>query len=242
MNKLFEVANRYIETMSLSTRIGEAIGDGKLMGIVLQICPDKTSRRTRSGKRVVLYGTDYYHEVLCDRMFRIRAGAFFQVNTEGAEVLYGLVRDFVKDSKVLYDLFCGTGSIGLCCASENTKLFGIEVSPEAVSSAKTNAELNGIKNANFVVKQAERFDFDGGNLPKPDAVIVDPPRKGMEVALINKLKKLAPQKIAYVSCDPATMARDLKLLASDYEILSVTPVNMFPFAHHVETVVHLTMK
>lgn len=237
---LIRDAQKYVESMSVFDRINEAI-DGELTGIVLQMCGDKTARRTRSGKRVVLCGTDYFHEVLSGKKFRVRAGAFFQVNTEGAEKLYAPVREFVKDAKVLYDLFCGTGSIGLCCASSDTRLFGIEVSSEAVSSAKTNAELNGIENADFVVKQAERFDFDGGDLPKPDAVIVDPPRKGMDVALIAKLKKLAPQKIAYVSCDPATLARDLKFLATDYEILSVIPVNMFPFSHHVETVVLMTL-
>lgn len=232
---LIRDAQKYIESMNVFEKINETI-DGELKGIVLQMCGDKTSRRTRSGKRVVLCGKDYFHEILSDRRFRIRAGAFFQVNTEGAEKLYAPVREFVKDAEVLYDLFCGTGSIGLCCASPDTRLFGIEVSSEAVSSAKTNAELNGITNADFVVKQAERFDFDGGDLPKPDAVIVDPPRKGMDIALIAKLKKLAPQKIAYVSCDPATLARDLKYLATDYEVLSVTPVNMFPYSHHVETV------
>ena len=229
-------ARRYIESGMLFEKMEKVIGDGKLMGIVIQICSAKTSKRTRSGKRVVIAGCDYYHEILCGKKFRIRSGAFFQVNTEGAELLYGLVRDHVKDSKVIYDLFCGTGSIGLCCASEDAMLFGIEVSSEAVSSAKVNAELNGAKNASFVVKQAERFDFDKDDLPRPDVVIVDPPRKGMDIALINKLKRLAPSKIAYVSCDPSTLARDLKYLTTDYDIVKVTPVDMFPFSHHVESV------
>ena len=236
---LIRDAKAYAEGMDLFAKMEEASG-GKLTGIVLQICSDKTAKRTRSGKRVTLYGVDYYREKLCGRLFRIRSGAFFQVNTEGAEQLYGLVREVVKDAQVIYDLFCGTGSIGLCCASEDTRLFGIEVSPEAVSSAKINAGLNGIRNATFVIKQAERFDFGKGDLPKPDAVIVDPPRKGMDIALITKLRKLAPEKIIYVSCDPATLARDLKNLSCDYEIISATPVNMFPFSHHVETVVLLS--
>ena len=167
-------------------------------------------------------------------------GAFFQVNTEQAERLYDQVKTHARGSRILYDLFCGTGSIGICCADEDTRLFGIEVSKEAVDSAKVNAELNNMRNAEFVAKPAERFDFD--DLPVPDSIIVDPPRKGMDIALINKLKRIAPQKIIYVSCDPGTLARDLKYLCSDYMIRSVRPFELFSWSEHVETVVQLSRK
>ena len=221
----------YIDSMELPSKV-----EG-VKGILLRISPDKASQRQRSGKRVVLYGVDYYHEILCGKKFRIKAGAFFQVNTEQAEKLYDKVRNHAQGEKILFDLFCGTGSIGICCASEDTRLYGVEVSNEAVASAKVNAELNNMTNTNFVAKPAERFDFT--DLPKPGTIIVDPPRKGMDVALIGKLKKIAPQKIVYVSCDPGTLARDLKYLCTDYEIRSVSPCELFCWSEHVETVVKL---
>ena len=229
---------RFGEVNRLVERISESLANkgGQLMGIVLQICSDQKSKRYRTGKRVVINGVDYYHEKLLNRTFRIKAGAFFQVNTEQAEMLYSIVKNYVGDAKVIYDLFCGTGSIGLCAVSESQKLFGIEVSPEAVASAKINAELSGVKNASFVVKQAERFDFDSAKIDKADTVIVDPPRKGLDVALVSKLLKMTPDRIVYVSCDPATLARDLKMLTDKYEIKAVTPVDLFPNSEHVETV------
>lgn len=233
-------AKHYVEVNDLVNKIAACLDGGRLMGIVLQICSDQKSKRYRTGKRVVISGVDYYHEKLLNRTFRIKAGAFFQVNTEQAEKLYSLVKECVGDANVIYDLFCGTGSIGLCAVNESQRLFGIEVSPEAVASAKVNAELSGVKNASFVVKQAERFDFDSAKIDKADTIIVDPPRKGLDVALISKLLKMAPEKIVYVSCDPATLARDLKMLCDKYEIKSVTPVDLFPNSEHVETCVLLS--
>lgn len=229
-------ASKYIETNGLANVFEDVLGGGKLMGIVLQICSDQKSKRYRTGKRVVITGVDYYHERLLDRVFRIKAGAFFQVNTEQAEALYSIVKKYVSDARVIYDLFCGTGSIGLCAVGDNQRLYGIEVSPEAVMSAKINAELSGVKNATFVVKQAERFDFDSSKFERADTIIVDPPRKGMDVALISRLLKMAPERIVYVSCDPATLARDLKLLCNQYEVKAITPVDLFPNSDHVETV------
>lgn len=231
---LIRDAQKYIDSADLMNRLDF------IKGILLRISPDKASQRQRSGKRVVLQGVDHYHEILNGKKFRVKAGAFFQVNTEQAERLYDQVKTHARGSRILYDLFCGTGSIGICCADEDTRLFGIEVSKEAVDSAKVNAELNNMRNAEFVAKPAERFDFD--DLPVPDAIIVDPPRKGMDIALINKLKRIAPQKIIYVSCDPGTLARDLKYLCSDYEIRSVRPFELFSWSEHVETVVQLSRK
>ncbi|MCQ2468008.1 MAG: 23S rRNA (uracil(1939)-C(5))-methyltransferase RlmD [Clostridia bacterium] len=233
-------AKKYIEATNLVDRFAEVLDGGKLMGVVLQICSDQSSKRYRTGKRVVLSGVDYYHEKLLDRVFRIKAGAFFQVNTEQAEKLYSIVKKHAEGSKVLYDLFCGTGSIGLCAVTDEQKLYGIEVSPEAVASAKVNAELSGVKNASFVVKQAERFDFESSKFDRADTIIVDPPRKGMDVALIARLLKMAPEKIIYVSCDPATLSRDLKMLCDKYEIKSVTPVDLFANTDHIETVCFLS--
>ena len=229
-------SQNYLESNGIQARVEEALGDGVLTGIVLQLCSDKASRRQRSGKRVVLTGVDYFHEILLGKRFRIKAGAFFQVNTEQAEKLYSKVMEYVSDSKIVYDLFCGTGSIGISCVSSDSELYGIEVSNEAVKSAKVNAELNGMKKAVFTAKPAERFDFASEGLPDPDVIIVDPPRKGMDIALTERLKKIAPQKIIYVSCDPATLARDLKQLTSDYKIEKVSTFDLFFWTEHVECV------
>lgn len=231
---------RYIEATDLFEKFNCALDGGKLMGIVLQICSDQKSKRYRTGKRVVIAGVDYFHENLLNRTFRIKAGAFFQVNTVQAEKLYSIVKRHATDSEVIYDLFCGTGSIGLCAVSEGQKLYGIEVSPEAVASAKVNAEISGVKNATFVVKQAERFDFDSSKFDRADTIIVDPPRKGMDVALISRLLKMEAERIIYVSCDPATLSRDLKMLCDKYEVKAVTPVDLFANTDHVETIVLLS--
>ena len=233
-------SKNYLESNDIRSRIEEALGEGTLTGVVLQLCSDKASRRQRSGKRVVLTGVDYFHEILLGKRFRIKAGAFFQVNTEQAEKLYSKVREYVSDSKIVYDLFCGTGSIGISCVSADSELYGIEVSNEAVKSAKVNAELNDMKRAVFTAKPAERFDFVSEGLPAPDVIIVDPPRKGMDIALTERLKKIAPPKIVYVSCDPATLARDLKQLTSDYKIEKVSTFDLFFWTEHVETVVLLS--
>ena len=237
---LIRDSREYLAMNRLPEKLGECLGEAKLMGILLQICPDRSSRRQRSGKRVILEGCDYFHELLLGKTFRIKAGAFFQVNTKQAEKLYSKVKEYVSDSKVVYDLFCGTGSIGISCVSPDRSLYGIEISEEAVRSAKINAELNHMKNARFTAKPAERFDFASQGLASPDTIIVDPPRKGMDIALIEKIRKLAAPKIVYVSCDPATLARDLKYLSTDYEIKKISTFDMFFWTEHVETVVLLS--
>lgn len=207
-----------------------------LRGIVLQMCHSKADKRTRRGTRHILFGEDSYHESMMGKMFKIKAGAFFQVNTTQAEKLFGVVKEAISDADVVYDLYCGTGTIGICTTQEKATLVGVEVSPEAVASAKENARINGMTNARFVCKMAEKYDYSDKALPKPTTVIVDPPRKGLDVSIIRKLVDLDAPAIVYVSCDPATLARDLKNLASDYRICSATPVDLFPWSSHVEVV------
>ena len=236
---LIRDSKEYLALNRLNERLKDCIKDDKLTGILLQICPDRSSRRQRSGKRVILEGCDYFHEILLGKIFRIKAGAFFQVNTKQAENLYSKVKEYVSDSRAVYDLFCGTGSIGISCVSPDCSLCGIEISEEAIRSAKINAELNHMKNARFTAKPAERFDFVSQGAERPDAIIVDPPRKGMDIALIEKIKKLSAPKIVYVSCDPATLARDLKYLSTDYEIKKISTFDLFYWTEHVESCVLL---
>lgn len=233
---------RFLETTDFSGKISGKIPDYKLRGIVLRISGDKVQKRTRTGKRICLEGEDHYEEILLGKRFRIRSGAFFQVNIEQAEKLYLLVKEGIKGFDPIYDIYCGAGSIGLSVKEEGQTLYGIESVPEAVASAKINAGLNGCNNVTFLMKQAEKTDFAKEGFPLPEAVIVDPPRKGMDIGFIRKLIDLAPERIVYVSCDPATMARDLKLLKDSYKIMSVTPVDMFPQTSHVETCVILSKR
>ncbi len=213
-----------------------------LKSVVLQICGDKIAKRTRSGKRVVLYGTDGYTENLLGKKFKIKAGAFFQVNTEQAEKLYSVVKSHIGDEKIIYDLYCGTGSIGLSVTEDDKELYGTEIVSEAVASAKENAELNGRRNAHFVCRPAEKQIFDGDKMPLPEVVIIDPPRKGTDEILIKRLFDAGPSHIIYVSCDPATLARDLKNFSLKYHVESITATELFPWSEHVETVVLLSKK
>ncbi len=233
--------NDYIKATDLISKITAAIGEYRLTGITLRISSLGHEKRTRTGKRVTLWGEDFYTENLCGRTFRIKAGAFFQVNIEGAEILYNLASEGISDAKVFCDFYCGTGSIGLSVIRDGQKLIGVESVAEAIESAKLNAKLSGVEDAKFFCRPAEKFDFAREKLPFPDAVIVDPPRKGMHPGFVNYLIKLSPSMISYVSCDPATLARDLKPLTdAGYKITSCQPVDMFPNCSHVETVCLLT--
>ena len=230
---------RYMENTSLLEKLEDALGaSAKISGIVLRIAADKTSKRTRNGKRFIISGNDGFTEVLLEHEFSIKSGAFFQVNTAQAEALYSIAREACVGSKSVYDLYCGTGSIGLCCTNNEQLLTGVEVSPEAIASAKINAALSdATTRSRFICKQVEKLNFADEKLPVPDVVICDPPRKGMDPAFVAKLFELSAEKIVYISCDPATLGRDLSQLLKNYSLEKVVPVDMFPWTSHVETVV-----
>lgn len=236
--------NNYIETTSLVHMLQTACQDNgyRLAGLTLRISATPTDRRTRGGKRVLLYGNDYYEEILLGHKFRIHAGAFFQVNIPQAELLYKSAAKYTLEDASILDLYCGTGSIGLSLLRPGQKLVGLDTVPEAIRAAKENALLNGMANAVFSVKPAESIDFSMLAMPEPMTVIVDPPRKGLDQLLVKKLLTTQPSKIVYISCDPATMARDLSQLVGTgvYNLNSVRPVDMFPWTHHVETCVLLS--
>jgi 23S rRNA (uracil1939-C5)-methyltransferase len=193
----------------------------------------------------VLYGKDYIEDVLCGLRFRISAQSFYQVNREGAELLYGLAAEkaALDGTQNVADLYCGTGTIGLSVASKAKKLVGIEIVESAVECAKQNAEYNGIDNAEFFCADAGNaqniLNAMGGE--RPDVVIIDPPRKGSTKELVDCLAELCVPKVVYVSCDPTTLARDCAWFKdAGYEIGEVQPVDMFPRTGHVESVVCLT--
>ena len=207
--------------------------------IILNINRDKTN--VVLGKECrTLWGSDFITDELCGLKFNLSALSFYQVNHDGAEVLYGKAKEYASltGGETLVDLYCGTGTIGLTMAKNIKKLIGVEIVPQAVENAKENAKLNGIDNAEFIcsdASQAAQTLFERGD--KPDVVILDPPRKGCDEALINTVTKMKPDRVVYVSCDSATLARDCRRFADlGYETLRATPVDMFPRTAHVETV------
>jgi len=191
-------------------------------------------------------GADYLTENLEELTFKIRPKSFFQTNPTQAEVLYNTALDFANLSgqENVYDLYCGTGTISLFLARNAKKVVGIESVPQAIEDAHENAAANGINNCAFVVgdMKDELNDAFTALHGKPDVIVTDPPRAGMHKDVVEQIVKLKAPKVVYVSCNPATQARDLDLLRDVYEIEKVQPVDMFPHTHHVENVVLLKLK
>ncbi len=195
---------------------------------------------------VLYHGQPYAIEQLGKLKFRVGPKSFFQTNTKQAEKLYQITKDFadLKGTEVVYDLYCGTGSIGIFLSDQAQKVIGVEVVDEAISDAKENVAINGIQNASFFVGDAAAvcndafFQLHG----KPDVIITDPPRAGMHEDLINQILHMEAPVVVYVSCNPATQARDLQLLSEKYRVAAIQPVDMFPHTHHIENVVKLSLK
>ena len=194
-----------------------------------------------------LFGKGYIEDELCGLKFKISPDSFYQVNRDGAELLYGLAKERAEltGGEVLMDLYCGTGTIGLSMAARAKKLCGIEIIPAAVECAKENARENGIANAEFFCDDAGSKEVilkaTGG--VRPDVVVIDPPRKGSTKELVETLSDLGVERIVYVSCDADTLARDCVWFREcGYEIGKVQPVDMFPRTGHVESVVCLTRR
>ncbi|MEE1239046.1 MAG: 23S rRNA (uracil(1939)-C(5))-methyltransferase RlmD [Acutalibacteraceae bacterium] len=188
----------------------------------------------------VLYGGEYITDVLCGVKVRLSPLSFYQVNRATAEKLYSKAAEYTEpDGKTVLDLYCGAGTIGLSMAKKAKQIIGAEIVPQAIEDAKYNARLNGIENAEFLCADASRAaELLSERGLKPEVVIVDPPRKGCSPELINTITEdFRPQRVVYVSCDPATLARDIKLFSEKgYSLIEYTPVDMFPRTSHVETV------
>jgi len=185
-------------------------------------------------------GRDHIFEQLEDLKFKIGPKSFFQTNSYQALRLYQVAREFadLKGEEVLYDLYTGTGTIANFMAGRARSVVGIEAVPESIEDAKINSEINGIDNTHFVAGDmkdifTDSFIRDHG---KPDVIITDPPRAGMHARVVEQILKIAPGRIVYVSCNPATQARDVELLGRSYRITRIQPVDMFPHTHHVENV------
>jgi 23S rRNA (uracil1939-C5)-methyltransferase len=194
----------------------------------------------------IFYGKGYVLEKLGDFNFKISPKSFFQTNTKQAEVLYNVVKDFagLTGNETVYDLYCGTGSIGIFLSKNAKKIIGVDVIEDAIEDAKENAQLNNLQSTSFFsgdVIEICNDDFFTSH-GSPDVVIVDPPRAGLHNKLVNKLLEIAAPKIVYVSCNVATQARDLQLLHEKYMVEKIQPVDMFPHTHHIESVALLTLR
>ncbi len=207
---------------------------------------------TRKGNAVlgdetkILWGADVIEDILCDLRFQISPRSFYQVNRDQAEILYQKAMEAadLSGKETVLDLYCGTGTITLCLAKKAKSVIGVEVIDAAIENAKKNAARNGIENARF-------FCADAGQAAKqlasegirPDVIVVDPPRKGLSVDVIEAMEQMSPEKIVYVSCDPATLARDVKLLTErGYRLNHAEAVDLFPRCSHIESVVCLSRK
>jgi len=194
---------------------------------------------------IVYYGKGYIIEKLEDLSFKISPKSFFQTNTKQAEKLYAVTRDFAElnGSQLVYDLYCGTGSIGLFVSKFAKKLIGVEMVADAIEDAKENAALNGVTHASFFAGDVIDICDDAffSTHGKADVVITDPPRAGMHEKLVKKLLEIAAPTVVYVSCNPATQARDLALLSEKYQVTKIQPVDMFPHTLHIENVVQLKL-
>ncbi len=213
-----------------------------ITSIVINVNMQKTNVVLGSRTRV-LYGKTHITDELCQKKFIISPLSFYQINHDQCEKLYTLVKQYARltGSETLVDLYCGTGTIGLTLADSVKELYGIEVVPSAIEDANKNAELNGITNAKFICADA----FEGVERLKkkrirPDVVILDPPRKGCTPELIKAVHKMNPKRIVYVSCDCATLARDLDLFKKEsFYTKEITALDMFPRTAHVEAVARL---
>ena len=191
-------------------------------------------------------GTDHIFLEMEGLRFKVGPKSFYQTNTEQAYILYKVAREFagLTGNELVYDLYTGTGTIANFVASKARKVIGIEYVPEAIEDAKVNSQINGIENTEFFagdMKDILNRDFIEKH-GKPDIIITDPPRAGMHQDVIDTILFADPQRIVYVSCNPATQARDLQLLSASYEVKRIKPVDMFPHTQHVENVVLLEKK
>ena len=204
---------------------------------------DKWNDSLGDREPICFAGKDHIIEQMEGLQFKVGPKSFYQTNSEQAYELYKVARDFAElgDEDTLYDLYTGTGTIANFCARRAKRVVGVEYVPEAIEDAKVNSMINGINNTTFYagdMKDVLSDEFVERN-GRPDVIILDPPRAGVDEKVLEVIKRAAPARMVYVSCNPSTQARDLAILDDMYEIVAVQPVDMFPHTHHVENVVKL---
>lgn len=216
----------------------------EIKSIVLNLNTSKTNEILGKDEKII-YGSGYITDYIGKYKYYISSKSFFQVNTIQAEVLYSTLKELLelKGDEILFDLYSGVGSIGIFLSDSVKQVYGIEIEEQAVKMANMNLQENNVQNAEYIAGSVESkiVEYEKRNI-KPDVIVVDPPRKGLDLNSIEYILKFKPKKIGYVSCSPATFARDLKLLSSQYDVGTVVPVDLFPNSEHIENVTVLTLK
>ena len=207
---------------------------------------DKNTNVILGDRNIILYGDGYILDKLDKYKFKISTKSFYQINPKQTEKLYKKAIEFANLDKkdVLCDLYCGIGTIGIFASNKVKKVYGIEIVEEAIEMAKENAKLNNVDNIEFIagdVEVAFKKLLEDDEV-KPTAIIVDPPRSGLDNVTISKILETEVEKLIYVSCNPATLVRDIKLLEEKYVVKEIQPVDMFPYTSHVECVVAMTLR
>jgi len=197
-------------------------------------------------ENINIYGEGYIYDKLGDYIFKISPLSFYQINPIQTEKLYNLALEKAEltGKEILFDLYCGIGTIGIFMANRAKEVYGIEIVEQAIEDAKENCKINNITNAKYYAGDTEELLTDLIEKQKviPDVVVVDPPRKGLDRTTIENIKNINAKKVIYISCNPATLVRDLSYLEEKYEIKEIQPVDMFPFSHHVECCSVLNLK
>ena len=256
INEIIKILNGYTDLSNIKEVVIKSFTDKETM-LIIYLQEDEINENlldylSRHVDNIIVYdnnkkmikriGKGNIIAKLKEKQFKIGANSFFQVNMDQTLKIYDKIADYlskIEDSTVL-DLYCGVGSIGLYSVSNYAKLIGVEIVPEAIENAKTNAELNSMGNTKFLVGDTKTILMHSNY--KADTIIVDPPRAGLDKSVIEDIKKINPNMLIYLSCDPITLARDLKLLSDLYDVEELIPYDMFPNTHHVETLVKLTKK
>ena len=220
--------------------------EGFIIKTIVKNINHKNTNVILGDKNIVLYGDGYIYDKLGEYTFKISPMSFYQTNPIQTEVLYqkAIQAANLKDTDIVLDLYCGIGTIGIYASSFVNQVYGIEIVKQATQDAKENAKMNGVENIRFTCGDVEEVlkDLVEKENIKPNVIFVDPPRRGLDKNTIDNILWLKPEKLIYISCNPATMVRDLKLLEAEYEIKEIQPVDMFPFTSHVECVAVLELK
>ncbi|SHE78492.1 23S rRNA (uracil(1939)-C(5))-methyltransferase RlmD [Alkalibacter saccharofermentans] len=229
--------------------------DKKIAEFIMQNIPDVKSiyininkgrsNRVMGYENKLVYGKEKLTDAIGNVAFEISPLSFFQINSEMTKVIYDKVAEYsaLKGTETVFDLYCGMGTIGLFLAKAAKEVYGIEIIRDAIEDAQINSKLNKVDNALFIQGKAEEKIYellDEGK--RAEVYVLDPPRKGCDEKLLEVIKKTLPAKIVYVSCNPSTLARDLKILSGEYKIEKVQPIDNFPHSMHVETVTLLVRK
>ncbi len=213
--------------------------------VLLNINP-KNTNVILGDQEIILFGSGTINDTMCENVISISSKSFYQINTPAAEGVYNVAKEYadLKGDETLLDLYCGAGTVGLSMYDKVKKLIGVEIIPQAIENAKKNARVNGVDNAEFICGDAGKIaTWLAANNEQPDVIVIDPPRKGCDNMTLDAILKMSPEKVVYISCNPATAARDCKYLCENsYELRRLRPADMFPRTTHVETIVLLGRK